>query len=145
MDESLRFFGAKKSISRDPQELLRWRTSSNHIDANHLMQSSQGWMCLPRCIDGIVCCTFVRKIAMPWSAIVTKGTDGVNGRNSSADTGAGEGFSIRQPQESCSFLVVFLCEEQQQHSSVPHVVGEAWGNPQAAELAIMITRNKLRD
>ena len=61
VDESLRFFGAKKSISRDPQELLRWRTSSNHIDANHLMQSSQGWMCLPRCIDGIVCCTFVRK------------------------------------------------------------------------------------
>jgi hypothetical protein len=51
----------------------------------------------------------LEKIAMPWSAIVTKGTDGVNGRNSSADTGAGEGFSIRQPQESCSFLVVFLC------------------------------------
>jgi hypothetical protein len=69
----------------------------------------------------------------------------VNGRNSSAETGAGEGFSIRQPQESCLSLVVFLCEEQQQHSSVPQVVGDAWGNPQAAELAIMITRNKLRD
>jgi hypothetical protein len=85
------------------------------------------------------------EIANPISAIVTKGIAGENGRNSFVDTGAGAGFSIRQPQEFCSFFFVgSWCEQQQQHSSVLQVEGADGLNPHAAELAIMNASIKLR-